>query len=166
MGAGIVLNTLLPAFQAPASETDQATATATWCFIRTLGYVWGVAIPAAIFNARVSALLDRISDPTLRAILADRNAYQMAAARFVEQYPLEVQSEIRAVYREALKRVWYIAIGLGSLACVLVFFEKEIPLTTALETEYGLRRSVIETGNDGEVEGKRNEEEKRTSEDR
>ncbi|MCJ1306504.1 hypothetical protein MMC25_000147 [Agyrium rufum] len=165
VGTGMVLNTLLPAFQAPVSEANQATATATRCFISTLGYVWSVAIPAAIFNACVSALQDWISDPALRAMLADKNAYQMAAARFVEQYPVEVQNENRAVYREALERVWYIAVGFGSSACVLVFFEREILLRTALETEYGLRQSTIENGNDGEIKGEMSGEEKRASED-
>ncbi|XXH01892.1 Nucleolar protein 9 [Hypoxylon texense] len=46
-----------PHFQAPVPETDQGTATATWNFIRTMGSVWGVAIPAAIFGNRVDALV-------------------------------------------------------------------------------------------------------------
>lgn len=141
LGAGMVLNTLLPAFQAPAIEADQAAATATWCFIRTFGYVWGVAIPAAIFNNRVDALIHQISDPTVRQLLAGGKAYQSASARFVEQFPRDIQSEVSAVYREALKRVWEIAIVFAGFACLLVFLEKEIPLRTALDTEYGLEGS-------------------------
>lgn len=152
LGAGMVLNTLLPAFQAPASEADQAAATATWCFIRTFGYVWGVAIPAAIFNSRVNALLGQISDAALRDKLASGGAYELAAARFVEQYPLEVQGEIRAVYREALKLVWEIAVAFAGLACVLVFLEKEIPLRTVLETEYGLKQSKKNPRKDNDIE--------------
>ncbi|ROW04708.1 hypothetical protein VMCG_04869 [Cytospora schulzeri] len=119
LGAGMVLNTLLPSFQAPAAEKDQAAATATWCFIRTLGYVWGVAIPAAIFNNRVDALLYRISDPTIREQLASGGAYQSASAAFVKQFPLEDQDDIRAVYREALERVWEIAVVFAGFACLL-----------------------------------------------
>ncbi|TGO25311.1 hypothetical protein BPAE_0083g00440 [Botrytis paeoniae] len=132
-GAGMVLNTLLPAFQAPACEADQAAATATWCFIRTFGYVWGVAIPAAIFNCRAAALSGRISDESLREQLVKGSAYQLAATQFIEKYPLEVQGEIRAVYREALQRVWQIAVIFAGLACVLVLLEKEIPLRTLRE---------------------------------
>ncbi|KAF7938384.1 hypothetical protein EAE99_002056 [Botrytis elliptica] len=142
LGAGMALNTLLPAFQAPACEADQAAATATWCFIRTFDYVWGVAIAAAIFNSRATALSERISDEGLREQLVNGNMYQLAAAQFIEKYPVGVQGEIRAVYREALKRVWQIARVFAGLACVLVLLEKEIPLRTSLETEYGLKESL------------------------
>lgn len=152
LGAGMVLNTLLPAFQAPASEADQAAATATWCFIRTFGYVWGVAIPAAIFNSRVAALKWQISDEGLRQQLANGSAYQLAAAQFIEQYPLKVQGEIRAVYREALERVWQIALVFAGLACVLVLLEKEIPLRTALETEYGLKEPTKKSQEKTDIE--------------
>lgn len=139
LGAGMVLNTLLPSFQAPVSEKDQATATATWCFIRTLGYVWGVAIPAAIFNNRVDVLLYRISDANIQQQLAGGGAYQSASAAFVQQFPVEHQSEIRGIYRDALKRVWEIALVFAGVACLLVFLEKEIPLRTSLDTEFGLK---------------------------
>ncbi|ROW15257.1 hypothetical protein VPNG_03104 [Cytospora leucostoma] len=139
LGAGMVLNTLLPSFQAPADEKDQAAATATWCFIRTLGYVWGVAIPATIFNNRVDAVLYRVSEPAIRAQLAGGGAYQSASAAFVKQFPPEYQDDIRAVYREALKRVWEIAVAFAGFACLLVFLEKEIALRVSLETEYGLQ---------------------------
>lgn len=152
LGAGMVLNTLLPAFQAPASEADQAAATATWYFIRTFGYVWGVAIPAAIFNSRVAALRWRISDEGLRQQLESGSAYQLAAAQFIEHYPIDVQGEIRTVYREALKRVWQIAVVFAGIACVLVLLEKEIPLRTVLETDYGLKESPKDSREEKDVE--------------
>ncbi|KAI9641173.1 hypothetical protein NHQ30_010603 [Ciborinia camelliae] len=161
LGAGMVLNTLLPAFQAPASEADQAAATATWCFIRTCGSVWGVAIPAAIFNNRVAALRDQLSNKNIREQLAHGSAYQIAAAQFIDRYPLPVQAELRAVYREALQRVWQIAVVFAGLACVLVWLEDEIPLRTVLDTEYGLkleaRESPINSRNEkrNDVEGNR-----------
>jgi hypothetical protein len=46
-GAGLLLNTQLPAFQEPVPEADRVAATRSWNFIRTLGGVWGVAIPSA-----------------------------------------------------------------------------------------------------------------------
>ena len=46
LGAGLLLNTQLPASQAPVPESDQAAATGSWNFVRTIGSVWGVAIPA------------------------------------------------------------------------------------------------------------------------
>ncbi|KAK7750408.1 hypothetical protein SLS62_007707 [Diatrype stigma] len=138
LGAGVVLETLLPAFQAPVPESDQAAATATWAFIRTVGGVWGVAIPATIFNNRVDQLVYTISDLQARQWLAGGGAYQHASATFVTSFPEPVVSEIRAVYREALKLVFLTAVAFGGVAFLLFFLEKDVPLRKQLETEYGL----------------------------
>lgn len=67
-GGGLVLNTLLPAVQAQLPEDQQAAVTATFAYMRSLGSIWGVSVPAAIFNNRFSRLLDQeVSDPEVRA---------------------------------------------------------------------------------------------------
>ncbi|PSR80562.1 major facilitator superfamily domain-containing protein [Coniella lustricola] len=153
LGGGIIFTTMLPAFQAFVAERDLARATATWYFIRLFGHVWGVAIPAAIFNQYIASLLDggssssssaavTISDPVARAALADGGAYQAASAAFVEQFAPAVQAEIREVYRLALRRIFQVGIGFAGLAFVLSLFEHEIPLRSTLETEYGLKEDV------------------------
>ncbi|KAI9703015.1 MAG: hypothetical protein M1820_006006 [Bogoriella megaspora] len=139
LGIGMIIDTLLPAFQAPITETDQAAATAAWSFVRAFGTIWGVAIPAAIFNNRVDDLLGTVSDLGARQLLANGGAYQQASASFVKQYDIPVQTEIRTVYREALKRVFLIGIAFGGLATLLVLLEREVPLRQELETEYGLK---------------------------
>ncbi|KAI2621841.1 major facilitator superfamily domain-containing protein [Hypoxylon sp. NC1633] len=142
LGIGIVIDTLLPAFQAPVSEADQATVTAAWSFVRAFGSIWGVAIPAAIFNNRVDELLGTVSDPEVRRLLAAGGAYQEASAAFVEQFPPSSVAEIRAVYREALKRVFLIGVAFGGLATLLVLLEREVPLRQELETQYGLKNEA------------------------
>ncbi|KAI9154647.1 Cytochrome P461 monooxygenase [Paramyrothecium foliicola] len=87
IGAGIVLEILLPGFQAPVGEEDQAAATSTWAFIRTVGGIWGVAVPATILNNRIKALAYKVSDPTARELLRAGGAYQHASAKFVESFP-------------------------------------------------------------------------------
>ena len=139
LGIGIIIDTMLPAFQAPVAETDQAAATAAWSFVRAFGSIWGVAIPAAIFNNRVDDLLGTVSDIGARRLLANGGAYQQSSASFVRQYDISVQAEIRALYREALKRVFLIGIAFGGLATLLVLLEREVPLRQELETEYGLK---------------------------
>ncbi|KAH9890271.1 major facilitator superfamily domain-containing protein [Xylariomycetidae sp. FL2044] len=42
IGIGFVVDTLPPAFQAPVSEDDQASATSCWAFMRSFGGIWGV----------------------------------------------------------------------------------------------------------------------------
>lgn len=41
IGTGLVLPVLLPAVQAGLTEADTALCTATWSFVRTVGFVWG-----------------------------------------------------------------------------------------------------------------------------
>ncbi|KAI1324500.1 MFS general substrate transporter [Xylariaceae sp. FL0255] len=132
VGAGMLVNTILPAVQAPTDETDQATATATWNFLRTIGSVWVVAIPATIFSHRLDELIDHgaISDPVAASAMSKRGAYQCASAQFVRQFSASVQEEIRQVYRLATR-----------VALILTLFEKDIPLRKILETEYGMKNS-------------------------
>ncbi|KAI4863261.1 MFS general substrate transporter [Hypoxylon rubiginosum] len=151
LGGGIVLDTLLPAFQAPVPESDQAATTATWCFIRTVGNVWGVAIPATIFNNRINQLTHTISDPAAASLLYGGGAYQHASASFINSFDEPIRGEIRAVYREALKLTFLIGVAFGGLACLLTILEKEIKLRKDLETEYGLKDSSKER-KEGEVD--------------
>ncbi|KAI1457378.1 major facilitator superfamily domain-containing protein [Annulohypoxylon moriforme] len=142
IGAGLLLNTLLPAFQAPLAESDQAAATASWNFIRTLGSVWGVAIPAAVFSNRVDVLIaeSAVEDPLANKLLGNGGAYQYASADFVEQFSPATQTQIRAVYRQAIVRVFVVSFAFIGLALLLVLFEKDVPLRKELETEYGLEQ--------------------------
>ena len=90
LGGGLLLNTQLPAFQAPAPKADQAAATGCWDATKTLGSVWGVAIPAAISANRVNGLIagGAVSNPVAARMMADGGAYQYASAEFVRRFPL------------------------------------------------------------------------------
>jgi hypothetical protein len=142
-GGGIIFTTMLPAFQAFILEPDLATCTAAWYFIRLFGHVWGVAIPSAIFNNRIDGLLAQgaVSDPQVGEMIAAGGAYQAASAAFVEQFPPALQSEIRAVYREATQRVFQIGIVFSGFAFLLTLFEKEIKLRKTVNTQYGLEQT-------------------------
>lgn len=143
LGSGMVLNTLLPAFQAGIPESDQAAATASWAFIRSFGNIWGVAIPAAIFNNRFSALEHQILDPTVRSQLSGGRAYEHASRAFVASLPQPVRAETIGVFVDALKMVWYISVVLCGIACVLSLFEKEIELRKELDTAYGMEEMTV-----------------------
>lgn len=140
-GSGFVLNTLLPACQAPLDEKDQAAITAAWSFIRSFGSIWGVAIPAAIFNNRFDQLAGRIADPQVAAIFTSGDAYQYASAAFINSFPNVIKDQIISVYTDALEQVWEIGIVFSGLSFLLVFFEKEIKLRTELDTEYGMDKA-------------------------
>lgn len=152
-GAGIVLDTLLPAFQAPVEESDQAAATATWSFIKTFGCVWGVAIPAVIFNNRVSQLAYTISDSVARQSLLEGGAYQHASRDFINSFSEPVRGEIKAIYQRSLYLVFATSVAFAGIAFVLTMMETDLPLRKELDTEYGLQDPKQKSRKD-----KRNEE--------
>jgi MFS family permease len=142
LGVGIVIDTLLPAFQAPLSESDQAAATSAWGLVRAFGSIWGIAIPAVIFSNRFDEMLNTIGDPAARTVLANGGAYQQASAAFIHQFDPLTQAQIRVVYREALKRVFWIGAIFSGLATFLVLLEREVPLRKELDTRYGLEKDA------------------------
>ncbi|KAH8678225.1 major facilitator superfamily domain-containing protein [Xylariales sp. PMI_506] len=139
LGSGMLLNTLLPAFQASLAEADQAAATASWNFIRSLGNVWGVAIPASIYNAYVSRYAaELVRDAGARAALSTGGSYASATRAFVLSFEESVQHEVIEAIRLALQKVFLIAIAFGGLSTILALFEQDVKLRTELETEFGL----------------------------
>lgn len=140
LGGGVLLNSQLPAFQATVSERDQAAASAAWGFIRSIGWVWGVAIPASIFNTRIGELAGNVSDPAAAQIMATGGAYGSASAAQVKQFPPIVQAEVRSAYSQALQRVFQIAIAFAGVGFILSTIEGEIVLRERLDTDYGLKK--------------------------
>lgn len=139
-GLGMIVAVLLPAVQANLMESDTASSTATWAFIRSLGNIWGVSIPAAVFNNRFDALLPRISDPAVRAMLSSGQAYAHASRDFINSFEGLLKSEIVGVYTDSLKRVWQIGVVMAGIPFLVSFAEREIKLRTELHTEFGLEK--------------------------
>lgn len=137
-GAGLVIPTLLPAIMAPLSEADTALATATWAFLRSFGLTWGTAIPAAIFNNRVTALSGRIADPRVAETVTGGRAYEHAVASFVDSLEPETKAQFVSVLSDGLERIWMVAIAFSALGSLVVVLEKEYKLRDDLETEYGM----------------------------
>lgn len=138
IGAGMLITTLLPSFQASSPEIDQAAATGSWSFMRWFGYVWGVSVAGAIFSTFVKQYASSIDDATAREILSNGDAYASATKEFVMQFPEPVRSQIISVFRRALRQVFLICIAFSALSIITVFFEKDVPLRTELDTAYGL----------------------------
>lgn len=151
-GSGLVLNTLLPACQTPLAESDQAATTATWSFVRSFGNIWGVAIPAAIFNSRFSQLSGRITDPAIAAQFSHGNAYSHASASFLDTFDPHTKAQIVSVYSDSLKQVWQISIVFSGTSFLLVFLEKQIKMRTELETKFGMDEGKKGEQNDNSAE--------------
>lgn len=111
--------------------------------MRSFGSIWGVAVPAAVFNNRFSSLLaERVSDPQVRAYFdGGNNAYENAYADFIWKFPPESRDEIVSVYSSALQLMWQISIVFSGINFLIIIFEKQVPLRNHLETEYGLEET-------------------------
>ncbi|KAK3319403.1 major facilitator superfamily domain-containing protein [Apodospora peruviana] len=146
VGAGIVLDTLLPAFQAGVDESDAAAATASWTFIRSFGNIWGVAIPAAIFNTYTDQHASEILvDATARERLQKGDSYTWATKAFIEGFPEPSRTQTSDVFSGALSRIFLAASAVAGLAFLLSFIEREVHLRTELETEFGLEEKKAKT---------------------
>lgn len=140
MGSGLIMSVLLPAIMAGLPESDVATASSTYSFIRTFGWIWGVTAPGIIFNAVFDRNLFRISDPGLRSQVSGGKAYAFASQVHIirSAYTADVWDEVSGVYIESLKAVWWFGLAISLVAFVAVGGEKELELRKELETEYGL----------------------------
>ncbi|KAI1084610.1 MFS general substrate transporter [Whalleya microplaca] len=145
MGIGMLASTLLPAFQASLDEADQASATASWSFIRSFGNVWGVAISAAIFNSHTASYAHTVDDTQVRAILTSGDSYASATKAFIESFDEPVRQQIRTVFTMAIQRVFLIGLSVSGLIFLLSLFEKDVKLRTELVTEFGLEEKELNT---------------------
>ncbi|KAG8159567.1 hypothetical protein KVR01_010204 [Diaporthe batatas] len=139
VGAGMILDTLLPAFQAGVEEVDSAAAAASWSFVRSFGNIWGVAIPGAILSIYGGQYADQlVDDTTARQSLQHGDAYSSATRDFVTSFSEPTRSQIIEVFTRALSKVFLVGITFPALAFLLSFVEQEVGLRTELETEFGL----------------------------
>ena len=139
LGNGILATSVLPAVQAGLIDEDNASSTATWAYIRSYGAIWGVAIPAAVFNNIFSKNLWRIADPAVRAALDNGNAYAFAARDFVLSFPEGAQSSVVEVYTIALRMAWIISAAITAATGIFTLFEVDIPLRASLRSEFGIK---------------------------
>lgn len=144
VGVGMVLDTLLPAFQAGVEEADSAVAAASWSFMRSFGNIWGVAIPGAILNIYSSRYAgDIIADPIARLSLQNGDAYSSATREFVESFSEPTRSQIIETFTKTLSKVFLIGIVFPALSFMLSFLEREVKLRKVLETEFGLEDKKV-----------------------
>ncbi|KAF5873728.1 putative major facilitator superfamily protein [Botrytis fragariae] len=120
VGAGMVLDTLLPAVQAGVAEADSAAVTSSWSFERSFRNIWGVAIPGVVLNI-----------------------YSTRATReFIKSFSEITRSQIIGGSEKALGKFFLIGMVFPILAFLLSFLEREVKLRKVLETEVGLEERM------------------------
>ncbi|TLS26490.1 hypothetical protein PpBr36_04263 [Pyricularia pennisetigena] len=146
VGLGMVVNTLLPAFQGAVAEEDQAMATSTFTFVQSLAMIWSVTVPAAVFNNRFDALSGSITDQGVRAQLVGGRAYGSATRAFLVGLDEGTRGEVVGVFQAAVSFVWYVAIAVSGLGALVACAEKEILLREELETDFALEEVNVKVG--------------------
>jgi hypothetical protein len=144
IGSGGIGGILLPAVQAPLDSKLVGTATSSWSFARYFGCVWGVTIPAAIFNNECSRLSSTISDADVASMLSRSQAYEHATNVFLNSIEDDLlRQEVIDVFVGALRTCWLVGIAFAGLGFLLTFVEKEIELSTELNTEFGIEEKKV-----------------------
>lgn len=132
------MTALLTSALAALPEKDVTVATATYSFLRSFSFVWGVTLPSIIFNGQFDSHLEDRSDASVRNLLRNGQAYGYASGGFVNELPSDTRQEVIRVYVHALRAQWYAAAAFAVFSFFLVFFEKHVELRKDLNTEFGL----------------------------
>ena len=139
----MVLSVLLPAIMAGLPESDVASASAAFSFVKTFGYVWGVTIASIVFNGVVNGNLEGVSDAVVRERLRDGAAYAFASEVHAVRGTLGegVWGEVVGVYTAGLDTIWWVGLGVSVVSFFVVGLERGLELRQELDTEFGLDNS-------------------------
>ncbi|KAI1268149.1 MFS general substrate transporter [Xylariaceae sp. FL1019] len=151
LGLGLSMSVLLPAIMAGLPESDVATSSATYSFIRTFGYIWGVTLPGIIFNSVVDLNLHQIANQGWREKLRNGGAYSFASqvhglASSIDSTTLD---QIESTYTSSLRVIWWLSLGISLVSFLLVGIERSLDLRTDLDTAYGLEHGANEVQESG-----------------
>ena len=135
---GTLITSTLPAIQASLSDADDAAATGTFAFLRSLGIAFGVTIPLVVLNSQANQLAWTIGDLDIQNQIGNNGAYAHVSGPFVQSLDPTTQAQVIDVYTKSLQVVWYTALGISLFAFLLGFLEKDIPLRTTNESKFGL----------------------------
>ena len=137
-GIGVLMSTLLPAIQAALPESDVASSTGAFTFIRSFGFMWGVTVPSITFDGQVNNHLNIITDEAVRNRMANGGAYGFAGTGEIASLPPTTQAQVHTVYQQGMQALWYCGMAFALLGFVTVFLEKHTAMRTGHNTEFGL----------------------------
>ncbi|PVH94424.1 MFS general substrate transporter [Periconia macrospinosa] len=156
-GLGCIIPSVLPAILAALPEKDVAKATGMYSVLRSFGYIWGATLPTVLFNLSFSRSAYRIEEEELRKKLSNGNVYQYINSELIHSLPTIIQNQVVGIYARSLRLTWEVGIGFSVLGLLVAPLQKNLPLRTTVETEYGLatadegvteRKYPIQSGQD------------------
>lgn len=139
-GLGTTMNTPLTALQASLPDSYNASATATYAFLRSFAFVWGITIPGIIINGQVGNHASAITkDPRVQGVLRQGGALGFTSRDALMALSDGTRRQLVGLFTDAFKISWYVALAFALLGFILCFGEKQIELRTTLDTEFGLQ---------------------------
>ncbi|KAK4128083.1 hypothetical protein N657DRAFT_638487 [Parathielavia appendiculata] len=106
-------------------------------------------LPALVLAA-VGLIMNQgmIGDAAARKAFEGGNmAYEIVYADFVWWFPEATRDETVQTYVLALRLIWQISIAFSSVNYLIAILEKQVPLRTELNTEFGLEK--VKYGSEG-----------------
>ncbi|KAH8585680.1 major facilitator superfamily domain-containing protein [Bisporella sp. PMI_857] len=152
-GIGFAVPSLLPAAQAPLPDSDSAAVTATFSFIRSLGFVWGVFGTTMLFNYKVDRDLWKVKDSAITRLLTNGGAYPKATAEFMSSLSKATKIQVSLLYSESLRIVFQGLFALSLVGLVLSLMEVDIIMRKTLDDAAGFgleKASQVHTSDDEE----------------
>ena len=137
IGIGFAVPSLLPAAQAPLPDSDSAAVTATFSFIRSLGFVWGVFGTTILFNHKVDREVFKVKDSAVAKLLENGGAYSRATAEFMKSLTESTRFQVASLYSSSLKTVFQGLFALALVGLVLSLMEKHIIMRKTLDEKAG-----------------------------
>jgi hypothetical protein len=140
----LIFTATLPSTLAPLDEAYVAVATATYSFVRSFGFLWGVTIAGTVFNSQVNTYLYLVKEEGIKELLRDGAAYAFAASGDgVKGLRDEhAKAQVIEVYVKALRVVWLVMMAIAILGFVCVPLERHVELKKSHTTQFGLEEKT------------------------
>lgn len=130
LGMSMQILVLIVQNQFPNSQVGMATASSN--YFRQIGASLGAAVVGSLFATRLTTLLmDRM--PATGA--SGSGSSNSLTPELVRELPAAVRNIVVGAYNDALTPIFIYMVPLLLLAGILLFFIKEIPLATTIESE-------------------------------
>ncbi|KAJ7712048.1 iron permease [Mycena metata] len=134
IGLGIIwIGTQFPIL-APLPFSNNAHALAFFTFVRCFSQTWGTVFGGTILQNTLKARLPL----QFIATFGSNAPLTYAIIQKIPKLPVTVQNQVRSVFADALKTIWYTMVGISGVGLLSCFLMDEIKLRNALDESWGM----------------------------
>ncbi|KAJ6534587.1 iron permease [Mycena vulgaris] len=134
VGLGIIwISTQFPIL-APLPFSNNAHALAFFTFVRCFSQTWGTVFGGTILQNTLKARLPA----QFIATFGNNAQLTYAVIQQIHGLPDELRDQVRDVFAEGVKIVWYAMLGISSLGLLSCLLMEEVKLRNALDESWGM----------------------------